>query len=578
MIAERVERLRKALRERGLEAYIITGTDPHQSEYVSPRWRSREFISGFTGSAGTVVITLDEALLWTDSRYWIQAKAELDGSPFSLMRDGDTGVPSPFEWLAAKGLRTGADGSTISISDFRKLEGKGISISITDDLLSSFWNNRPSIPATKAYDVPLQYAGCSREEKIGRIREGLREKGASWTFISSLDDIAWTLNLRASDVPYNPVFVSYLFISQDEAILFADRSRFEPELASRLSSAVTIMAYEEAWTALREKAAGKGYIAPDRTAATFIGISSSFLFGRDISMDLKARKNEAEMEGMRKAHLLDGVAYVRFLSSLDRNGRYTEMELSRMLEREREKLDGYIEPSFRPISAWKDHGAIVHYSASEKSNAAVEGDGLLVLDTGSQFLFGTTDITRTLLFGRPTEEERRDYTLVLKGHLALARSRFIEGTRGVQLDVLAKQFLWNEGESFFHGTGHGVGCHLSVHEGPLRISSALIDVPLLPGMVVSDEPGVYKEGRHGIRIENLVTVIPDRSTEFGNFYRFETLTLVPYEKDLIDIDLLTDEEINQINCYHEVVRERLSQYLEGEALGYLERASSPIVR
>ena len=567
-IPYRLEKLREKLRERDLEAYIITGTDPHQSEYVAPRWRSREFISGFTGSAGTVIVTLDNAFLWTDSRYWIQAKSELEGSGISLMKDGDIGVPSPFMWLKESGLKTGADGSTVSISDFEKMKSIGVDIGITEDILSLFWEDRPGMPVSEIVPVPLSYAGKSRDEKIGEVRSALASKGVGWTLISSLDDIAWLFNLRADDIPHNPVFISYAFISMDEAILFTDKKVSLPS--------ISVMPYESVWKTVREKARVIGYISKEKTSSAFLSLSLDFISGRDITTDLKSCKNDAEMNGMRKAHLLDGIAYVRFLSSIDRYGRYTELEIARMLEMEREKLDDYIEPSFRPISAWKEHGAVVHYSVTEESNAAIEGNGLLVLDTGSQFPFGTTDITRTLLFGEPTEEERRDYTLVLKGHLALSRAHFIEGTRGVQLDVLAKQFLWSEGESFFHGTGHGVGCHLSVHEGPMRISSALLDVPLKPGMVVSDEPGVYKEGRHGIRIENLITVADDRKTEFGRFYRFDVLTLVPYEKALIDISLLTREEINQINCYHEMVRKALSPYLEGRALSYLEDASSPI--
>ena len=576
MIARKLQGLREELRERGLDGYLITGTDPHQSEYVPLRWRTREFISGFTGSAGTVVVTMDKALLWTDSRYWIQAVKELDGTGFILMRDGDKDVPSVSGWLAGSGLRIGADGLTLSLSEKMRLEKAGVDIVITGDLLSPLWPDRPSVPCTQIREVGMEQAGLSASKKLDAVRSALREKGADWTLISSLDDIAWLTNLRADDIPYNPVFVSYAFISQDKAILFVDSARFSDEIMDEVASLYSIASYESIMEEGKGLFEGKGYISPERTSASIASMFSSFITGRDITTDMKARKNETELEGMRKAHILDGVAYVRFLSRLDRNGKYTEMGLARMLEDERARIEGYQGPSFSPISGWKEHGAIVHYAPDEESDAIVEGSGLLVLDTGSQFSFGMTDITRTLLFGEATEEEKRDYTLVLKGHLALARAIFIEGTRGVQLDVLAKQFLWREGESFFHGTGHGVGCNLSVHEGPQRISSALIDVPLRPGMVISDEPGVYKEGRHGIRIENLVTVREERTTEFGTFYSFETLTLVPYERALLDMALLTDEEINQINCYHEVVRKTLSHYLDSEALRWLESATAPI--
>ena len=578
MIGKRLQGLREELRVRGLDGYLITGTDPHQSEYVPLRWRTRKFISGFSGSAGTVVVTMDKALLWTDSRYWIQAGSELAGTEFILMRDGEKGVPSPAKWLSESGMRIGADGFTLSFAEERRLRSLGVDIILTDDLLSPLWPDRPPVPCTSIREVGVEYAGLSASQKLEAVRSELRRKGADWTLISSLDDIAWLTNLRADDILYNPVFLSYAFISQDKAILFVDSSRFTADILSRISSIYSIRPYDGV---LKEGASlfkGRGYISPECTSASFVPLFPSFIEGRDITTDMKAEKNDVELAGMRRAHILDGVAYVRFLSRLDRDGRYTETGISRMLEEERDSLEGYMGPSFSPISGWKEHGAIVHYAPSAESDAVVEGNGLLVLDTGSQFSFGMTDITRTILFGEATEEEKRDYTLVLKGHLALSRAVFIEGTRGVQLDVLAKQFLWTEGESFFHGTGHGVGCGLSVHEGPQRISSALIDVPLRPGMVVSDEPGVYKEGRHGIRIENLLAVREERETEFGTFYSFETLTLVPYERSLMDISLLTDEEINQINCYHEVVRETLSHYLDGEALGWLEAATSPICK
>ena len=576
MIGKTLEKLREALRERGLDAFLITGTDPHQGEYTAPRWKTRAFISGFTGSAGTVVVTQDKALLWTDSRYWIQARDQLDGTLFTLMKEGEKDVPSPAEWLSENNLKTGADGLTLSIAAKESLEACGVDITLTEDLLEPLWCDRPPVPNTAVYEVAIENAGLSREEKLSLLRKKIKEKGASWTYISSLEDIAWLTNLRADDIPYNPVFVSYAFISEDKAILFINQDRFSDKLLSEVEKTYEIKPYESVEKELPALCVGKGYISPEKTASIFSSLLSSCLRGRDITTDIKAKKNEKEMEGMRKAHILDGIAYVRFLSSLDRDGKYSEIELSDRLEEERAEMEGYIGPSFSPISAWKDHGAIVHYGATKESNAVVEGNGLLVLDTGSQFPFGTTDITRTLLFGEATEEEKRDYTLVLKGHLALSRAVFIEGTRGVQLDVLAKQFLWKEGESFYHGTGHGVGCALAVHEGPLRISSALIDVPLVPGMVVSDEPGVYKEGKHGIRIENLVAVKEHSKTTFGTFYSFETLTLVPYDKALIDVSMLTDEEIEEINCYHEVVRKTLSSYLDEGASKWLEEATKPI--
>ena len=404
--------------------------------------------------------------------------------------------------------------------------------------------------------------------------------GLRWTFIASIDDIAWLTNLRADDIPCNPVFVSYAFISLTKAVLFVDKNRFaEKTLLQHVKSVFDIRPYEEAVTALKSLAKGPGYYSPEKVSEVFHKALSgkNNLFGRDLTTDMKTRKNEAELRGMRLAHIYDAAAYVSFLARLDRNGKYDEIAISDRLEAERKRIPGYLGPSFNPISGYREHGAMCHYSATKESSSEVNGHGLLVLDTGSQFEFGTTDITRTLLFGdEPTEEEKKDYTLVLKGHLALSRQRFIKGTRGVQLDAIAKQFLWQYGESFYHGTGHGVGCRLNVHEGPLRISSALIDVPLLPGMVTSDEPGLYKEGRYGIRIENLLAVKKDMNTEFGEFYSFEVLTLVPYEKKLIDMSLIKDEERKQIDDYHKRIYEELHELVEPDVLRWLSDATSPL--
>ncbi len=575
----KLKALREKLKENGIDAYYITGSDAHLSEYVAPHWRTREFISGFTGSAGTVVITSDDAVLWTDSRYFIQAEAEIRGTEFRLLKL-ETDDPDPLSWILSnlkEGEAVGFEKSEISIRDYlekkKKMEERGIRAALVDGMLSSVWPERPAIPCSRAFEMPLEYAGKSAEEKIGEVRAALREKGAEWTFIAGLDDIAWLTNLRSDDIPYNPVFYSFFFLSMDKAILFTDKKRFE----SVSGYPFTIMEYGDAYTHLAQLVKGRGYYNDDKISASFISIfSEEDIKGRDITTDIKACKNDAEKEGMRRSHVEDAAAYINFLAKLDRNVETDEIAVSTALEVERKRRDCYLGPSFAPISAFRENGAMCHYSATEKSNKQVKGNGLLVLDTGSQFEFGMTDITRTLLFGSATEEQKRDYTLVLKGHLALSRQRFIKGTRGVQLDVLAKQFLWQVGESFFHGTGHGVGCHLNVHEGPMRISGALIDVPLMPGMVISDEPGVYKEGRHGIRIENLLMVREDIRTEFGEFYSFEVLTLVPYEKDLLDLSLLTDEEIRQIDAYHKRIWDELSGKVDENSLDYLRSATSPI--
>ena len=587
MIQERVNELRKRMESEAINAWYITGTDPHQSEYVAARWRTREFISGFSGSAGTVVITKDKALLWVDSRYYLQGEQQIKGTEYILMKQGLDGVPSPLEWLCEnlnKNEKVGVDSSTVSISTFldmeKKLKEKSISLVGTDDYLSPIWKDRPSIPCTPCVSMKDEYAGFTAAAKINFVRLKLRQEGASWTFISSIDDIAWLTNLRANDIPCNPVFVSYLFISFEEAILFVDKKRFSKDLLKKVEENFTIKGYDEIASSLPSLTKkGVGYYSQNKCAYTFYSslAKKKNKTGDNITTKLKARKNPVEMEGMRRAHFLDGVAFANFMASIDPLGVYSELEIARRFEDERKKMEGYLGPSFEPISAFNEHGAVVHYSPDEKSNKKVEGQGLLVLDTGSQFEFGTTDLTRTLLFGtEATEAQKKDYTLVLKGHLALARQIFPKGTVGTQLDILAKQFLWCSCENYMHGTGNGVGCRLNVHEGPCNISSRLLNVPLETGMVVSDEPGVYKAGRYGIRIENLIAVQNYAETEFGAFYNFEVLSMVPYEKKLIDVRYLTDVEISQIDAYHQWVRDQLIDYVFDETKPWLEQATSPL--
>lgn len=587
-IGKRLTGLRRELKERGLDAWIVTGTDPHQSEYVAPRWRTREFISGFTGSAGIVVVTLDKALLWTDSRYFIQAEKEIAGTEYQLMKLETPGTPDFMEWLEVnmdENSRVGVDSSSISISLFdslsKQLSEKNIRLEATEDLISPLWEKRPDVPCSPVWQMSAENTGRSAYDKVEDVRSVLRKKGLRWTFISSLDDIAWITNLRADDIPCNPVFVSYLFISLTKAVLFIDKKRFEgeKEILQDVKQVFEIKPYEAVLEALPKLARGAGCFSPAKVSEVFHKALSGKknVSSPDITTMMKARKNKAEMKCMRLSHIYDAAAYVSFLARLDWNDKYNEIEIAELLEAERKKIPGYIGPSFNPIAGYREHGAMCHYSADEESSSEIKGHGLLVLDTGSQFEYGTTDITRTLLFGtEATEEEKRDYTLVLKGHLALARQHFPEGTRGVQLDAIAKQFLWQYGETFFHGTGHGVGCCLNVHEGPHRISNALIDVPLLPGMIVSDEPGLYKENRYGIRIENLLAVKEEERTEFGEFYSFEVLTLVPYEKRLIDTSLLTEEEKQQIDDYHQRIFNVLHELVDKDVLKWLENATSPL--
>ena len=587
MINERVEQVRKMMEKDGLSAWYITGTDPHQSEYVAARWRTREFISGFSGSAGTVIITRDKALLWVDSRYYIQGEQQIQGTEYILMKQGMDGVDNPLEWLKNNmeaGSSVGVDGSTISIFDFHDMEKalkeKKITLSATGDYFDKVWTQRPALPFSKCVSMADEYAGFTRSAKINFVRLKMRQKGVDWTFISSIDDIAWLTNLRGDDIPCNPVFISYAFISFDKAVLFVDKKRFNKDLLKKVEADLEIRPYTDAGKDLPSLTAkGKGLYSSKKVSYSF---ASSLCKKRntddtDITTLLKTRKNPVEMEGMRRAHFLDGVAFANFMASIDPLGSYTELEIAHRFEDERKKMEGYLGPSFEPISAFAEHGAVVHYSPSEESDKKVEGQGLLVLDTGSQFEFGTTDLTRTLLFGaEAAEAQKKDYTLVLKGHLALARAIFPKGTVGAQLDVLAKQFLWCSCETYMHGTGHGVGCRLNVHEGPVNISSRLLNVPLETGMVVSDEPGVYKAGRWGIRIENLIAVQNFEKSEFGEFYNFEVLSMVPYEKKLIDVRYLNDVEIAQIDSYHQWIKDQLIDYVFEETKPWLEEATSPL--
>ncbi len=586
---EKLRALRAEMAKDNLDAYYITGTDPHQSEYVASRWRTREFITGFTGSAGEVIITEKEALLWVDSRYFIQAAKEIKGTEFKMMKIDTPSFPSLTEWLEKnikKDGRVGVDGSSISISDFLKMEkslkAKEIKLVSTEDILDRVWKDRPDYPFSKMVKMSDDYAGYTSSAKIDFVRYKLDELKADWTFIASIDDIAWLTNLRGDDIAYNPVFMSYAFVSMNKAVLFTNVERFSSELFEKVNKVFDIHGYEDVFTMIGKlTSSGIGYYSPEKVSYAFAPylVNDKNIQGRDITTDLKARKNPSELDGMRRAHFQDGVAFVNFMAALDPLGTYNELEIADRFEKEREKTEGYLGPSFAPISGFRENGAQCHYRATEESYKNIDGQGLLVLDTGSQFEYGMTDLTRTLLFGvDATEEEMTDYTLVLKGHLALSRQIFPKGTRGVQLDAIARMFLWNYGETFYHGTGHGVGCRLNVHEGPMRISQALIDVPLEPGMVISNEPGVYKEGKHGIRIENLVAVQKAFTNEFGEFYSFETLSMIPYEKKLIKLDLLTDEEIEDINSYHRWVRENLIDYVREDSKRWLEEATSPIVR
>ena len=490
-IEQRLSAIRQHMQQQQIDAWIITGSDPHGSEYVAPRWRTRAWISGFTGSAGTVVITANRALLWVDSRYFIQAEQEIADTSFELMKL-DTPSVTDYKQFLVDSLDYGAVVGTchlyMTMAAARALRAafapKKLSLVFTDDWFDNVWTDRPAIPCNRVTEMSQEIAGVSAQEKIEHIRARLVENTCSHTIISSLDDIAWILNLRGDDIPYNPVFMAYLMISLTDVVLFTDVAHFDDALLEHLTQLCTLRQYDEVFSSCSAACNQIDvlYLCPEKTnmrLQSTIPVRVTIMEGRDISTELKARKTPVEIEGMRRAHLLDGIAMVTLLAQLDRESTvFTEVSLAQRLAELRSMHEEYIGPSFAPIAGYQSHGALNHYSASEASDRELTGNGLLVLDTGGQYTCGTTDITRTLVFGEPTEQMKQDYTRVLKGNLALASQRFPQGTFGYQLDVLARQYLWQAGLSYGHGTGHGVGFCLNVHEGPQNISPKTITAPL----------------------------------------------------------------------------------------------------
>lgn len=588
-IAKRVDAVRELMRSMDIDAWIVNGSDPHASEYVAPRWHTRAWISGFTGSAGTVVITANETLLWVDSRYYIQGSQQIEGSGFTLMKLDFPGVPDHHQWLVRNlraEARVGIDGSCMTVAAERALRSAldpaGIVIVDTPDWFDEIWQDRPAVPCTPVEQLDVEIAGASAQQKLAFIRNALHDSGCTHTVVSSLDDIAWTLNLRGSDIAYNPVFLSYLVIGREQAILFADPMRFTDSVRESLSRFVEIRPYDTFFADLQSLFCGQDVIhySPERItvrARTSFGHNVGTAEGRDISTLLKAKKSPVEIEGMRRAHLLDGIAMVKLLSFVSRTTEVlTELSIAEKLASFRKEHEEYIGPSFSPIAGFGPHGALAHYSATTESSVELAGDSLLVLDTGGQYKSGTTDITRTLAFGNPSEQMMHDYTLVLKGNLALAAQRFPAGTCGYQLDTLARQHLWQAGCNYGHGTGHGIGFCLNVHEGPQNISPKPIVVPIEEGMILSDEPGIYREGSHGVRIENLIVAQKANVTAFGTFLAFDVLTLCPFERRLIVKELLSEAEVQMVDAYHGWVYSELKDYIGPEDAKWLQEATAPL--
>ena len=594
-IKKRMEALRLQMKEHQLSAFIIPSTDPHSGEYVPEHWETRKWISGFTGSAGTAVITLDDAGLWTDSRYFIQAEEQLEGTGIRLFKDRLPETPSIDEWLGSilkKGDKVGIDGWVNSHQEAHALRNalaeNGIElVTMTEDIFDTLWEDRPSLPKTPVFILDDTRTGASCTEKIARIQEAIAKNGSSAIILSALDEIAWTLNLRGSDVHCNPVFISYLLLSKEGYTLYILEDKITDEVRAYLKvHQVAIQTYSqlaEDLFAFREKHEGVLQISPLANEALY-DLSSKYadtLIAPSPVALMKAVKNETEQAGFRKAMERDGVALVKFLRWLEEAvpaGNESEVSIDQKLYEFRAGQADFRGISFDTIAGYKEHAAIVHYEATPETDIPLKPEGLLLLDSGAQYLDGTTDITRTIALGPLTDEEKTDYTLVLKGHLQLQNAHFPAGTCGTQLDVLARSAMWKCGINYMHGTGHGIGHFLCVHEGPHQVRMNHVPTLLEPGMILTDEPGIYKAGRHGIRIENTLLIVPAQETEFGKFYRFEPLTLCPIDKKAIAIEILTDEELAWFNEYHQMVYNRLCPFLSEEENAWLKEATSPLKR
>ena len=588
-ISERIARLREELRREHLSAFIFPTSDPHNSEYTAEHWKGREWISGFNGSAGTAVVTLDNAALWTDSRYFIAAEEQLQGTEFQLMKLKVEGTPSIAEWLGrelkdAADKAVGIDGMVNSTNSIKELISDlrtqgGITLRTNFDPLERIWQDRPAIPENPVVIHPLEYAGEPIREKLARIRKALREKHADGMLMAALDDIAWTLNLRGSDVHCSPVFVSYLLISTTEVTLYINKVKLTPEVISYLQAeGVGVKPYNQVKQGLKDYFEYNILLDGNEVNYTLYKTVEREIVDASSPVPLmKAVKNEREIAGFRSAMLKDGIAMVKFLKWLKpavEAGGQTEMSVERKLTALRAEQPLFRGLSFDTIVGYEEHGAIVHYEAIPETDATLHPKGLLLIDSGTQYQDGTTDVTRTIALGPLTEEQKRVYTLVLKGHIDLQLLHFPDGASGTQLDAIARRPLWQAGMNFLHGTGHGVGCYLNCHEGPHQIRMEWIPARLQAGMTVTDEPGVYLGGRFGVRIENTLLVVPAEETECGRFLGFETLTLCPIETSPIIKELMTPEEIQWLNDYHTMVYERLSPYLNEDEKAWLRKATA----
>ncbi len=583
LIQRRIDQLRQLMKKKGIDAYYVSGTDPHQSEDVPQHWQARRFITGFTGSLGMVAITAKAAALWTDSRYFLQAPGELEGSGVQLMKLRVEGTPAPDEWLRSQlphGGIVATDTTCLSISQFRNfkiaLKRKRLELKNSGDLLAPIWIDREPIPLSPVFEHELKYAGLNRSEKIDLVRREVGNSGADATLITALDDVAWTFNLRGNDVVCNPVFIAYGLLSDVTACLYINPLKLPAPLSKKLNKeGILVKPYEAIFDDLPHLR-GKVLIDPDRTSQALaealphgVGIIEQV----SVPAMLKAVKSEQELRNIRETMRIDGVAMVEFLYWLDQaigGQAISDCDIAQQLEVVRSHREGYQGPAFPPIVGYQQTGAVVHRRVTPENAVPVERKGILLIDTGGHYLSGTTDITRTIALSEPTPQQKEDFTIVLKGMINLTTARFPAGTRGCNLDILARKALWDRGLNYGHGTSHGIGYFLNVHEGPMSIRQEYNDHPLRPGMVLSNEPGIYREGQYGVRTENMMVCVGREKTAYGQFYGFETLTLCPIDRRLIESNLLSPGETDWINRYHQWCYHQLAPLLQEGKRSFLK--------
>ncbi len=583
---EYLTRLREVMKQHGIDAVVITGTDPHQSELPPHHWRGREWLTGFesgNGTNGTAVVLMDEAYCWTDSRYFIQAEEQLKDTGFKMMKEDGPEAVDLIGWLAGhlkEGQTVGIDGMTFSVSLAQRLQQElsdnGIGLNDGFPQFDYIYPDRPQRPKNELFIHDEGIVGETVDSKIRRVLAEVKAELANAVLLSALDDIAWATNLRtAGDINFSPIFVGFLYLDESRRILFVDAEKVNADVKAHLDKyGIEVKGYEDvlSFVAALPKETARGIY--DKVGCTPV-------FGGSRVAKLKSIKNPTMLKNLATAMEKDGVALTRFFMMVEKeypSGKLTEVELGKRLRALRLADPACVDESFSAILGWNGHGAIVHYEATEETDVAIEGDGLLLVDSGGQYTYGTTDITRTVALGTPAEEQKHDFTLVLKGHIALGTAVFPEGTTGHQLDAFARQFLWNEGKAYYHGTGHGVGFFINCHEGPQNIRLNINPTPLQPGMITSNEPGLYLEGRYGIRLENLIVTVPAMETEFGRFYKFDTMTLFPFDTALMQTEIMTDAEIEWVNAYHAEVRRRLTPLLSAEEAAWIEKKTAPISR